>query len=154
MTKKKSLNIPSYLLTAIIYILIGVLFCAFKQAVISWTMLIVGVLLIVQGILDAVSNRITPAIIAIVIGAVLITLRFALADFIVKVFGIILAVSGIAQLFNDSKKKAISLISCVLTVIAGCLIVFFSGETLSIMFIVSGVLFIVDGVLILLGKRA
>ena len=144
---KKTFNLPSNIISAFIYITIGVLFCIFKQEIVSWAMTITGILLIVKGVMDAISNRTTPAVIAIIIGALLFALRFILVDFIVKVFGIILVVSGISQLANGTKKKAISLITCLLTVIGGCLIIFFSGETLSLMFIISGILFIIDGVI-------
>ena len=144
---KKTFNLPSNIISAFIYITIGVLFCIFKQEIVSWAMTITGILLIVKGVMDAISNRTTPAVIAIIIGALLIALRFILVDFIVKVFGIILVVSGISQLANGTKKKAISLITCLLTVIGGCLIIFFSGETLSLMFIISGIVFIIDGVI-------
>ncbi len=137
--------------SAIFFILIGILFCIFRQSVIAWGMLVFGILLIVKGVLDAINGNVTSAVITIVIGALLIILRYALPDFIIQVTGIILAVSGIAQLFNGQKKKLLPLISCILTVVAGLLIVFNSGETLSVIFLVSGILFIVDGLLSLVG---
>ena len=150
---KKSLNLPSNVVTAIIYAVVGLLFCIYRQGVVSWAMLIVGILLIVRGVMDAMSNRTTSAVINILIGALLVVLRFALPDFIIKVFGIILAVSGISQLFDGNKKKLFPLISCVLTIVAGLLLVFFSGETLSAMFLVSGILLIADAVVALLSKQ-
>ncbi|MBR4419287.1 MAG: DUF308 domain-containing protein [Clostridia bacterium] len=152
MAKKISLNLSTNFLTAIIYATIGLLFCIFRQEVVSWAMLITGTLLVIRGILDAMSNRKTAAVIAIIIGVLLIVLRFTLPDFIIKVFGIILAVSGISQLFNGSKKKLIPLISCLITIVAGLLLVVFSGETLSLIFLISGILLIIDAVVALLAR--
>ena len=149
---KKQIKLPANMVTAVIYILIGVLFCAFKQAVVSWAMLIVGVLFLVKGIMDIVNKNVTSGVIYTVIGALLIILRFTLQDLIVKVFGIILAVTGLVQLFNGGAKKLFPLLSCILSIVGGLLIVFFTGETLNIMFIVSGVIFIIDGVLAFMGK--
>ena len=69
---KKQIKLPANMVTAVIYILIGVLFCAFKQAVVSWAMLIVGVLFLVKGIMDIVNKNVTSGVIYTVIGALLI----------------------------------------------------------------------------------
>ena len=44
MAKKISLNLSTNFLTAIIYATIGLLFCIFRQEVVSWAMLITGTL--------------------------------------------------------------------------------------------------------------
>lgn len=141
------------LTSALVYVVIGLLFCIFRQTVVSWAMLVFGILLIVKGIIDAVHGLTVSGVISIVIGALLVILRFSLPGFIIQVFGIILAVSGISQLFNGKAKKLIPFLSCILTLAAGLLIVFFSGETLSIIFLISGILLIIDGVLVLFNVK-
>ena len=143
----------STLSTAIIYIALGALFCVFRQGVVSWGMLVFGALLIVKGVLDCVNTKSPIGTLAIVIGALLVILRFVLPNFIVQIFGICLAISGFTQLFNGSPKKLIPLINCVITLVAGILLVIFSGEALSTVFLISGIFLIIDGALVFLGKR-
>ena len=141
------------LTTAIIYITLGVLFCIFRQDVVSWGMLVFGALLIVKGVLDCVNTKSPIGTLPIVIGALLVILRFVLPNFIVQVFGICLAISGFMQLLNGSAKKLIPLINCIITLVAGILLVVFSGEALSTVFLISGIFLIVNGVLALVVKR-
>ena len=57
MASKKTKLVANALIYALIYILLGILFCIFRGRVAVWCVYVIGALLIVQGVLDMVHQR-------------------------------------------------------------------------------------------------
>ncbi len=137
--------------TALIYILIGALFCIFEAGVLNWLMTAVGVLLIVKGILDALGGNMTGGIISAVIGVAIIILGWTMVSIVLFVLGALLIVKSIPELFSALKcRNTMDIISTLLMIVLGILLIF--GNVLDILVIFIGVLFIVEGVLLLIKR--
>ncbi len=152
----KKLNFTkNNLITCALYLVIGVLLCAFRTGLLNVFMTIVGVLFIVCGILEILKNRnnVVEAAVEIVIGVVIIVLGWTIGTIVLMVFGILMAIKGAIDIFdNISKKKGtLDLINAIVTVVIGiilCVAPFAIGD---IICIIVGVIFIIDGILALFG---
>ena len=150
--KKSNSNIMS----ALMYIILGVLFCVFKAGVLNWLMTIAGALFIVFGVLDLVKGSTTSGVINIAIGAVILLGGWFFLEVVLLVFGILLAVKGTIALINALKalnKSIFDIIFSALTIAVGIMLIASKWALIDWFFIIMGVLFIVDGVLELLGKK-
>ena len=150
--KKSSSNFTS----AIIYIVIGALFCIFKAGVLDWIMTVAGVLFIVFGVLDLVKNSTTTGIINVAIGVIILLGGWFFLEVVLLVFGILLTVKGVIALVNALKalnKSFIEILFAALTVAVGLMLIASKWALIDWFFIAVGVIFIVDGVLALLGKK-
>lgn len=143
----------SNIVSALAYILLGIMFCIWKDAVLKWIMLIFGVLLIVKGTVDVLARFVTVGAIEIAIGVLTIIFGFTAVQVALIVFGILIAVYGFSGLLNGGYKNLFTLIVCGLTIAGGILLACNSSGAIQWLFIVVGVMFIVDGVLALLGKK-
>ena len=140
--KRKSLDT-----TALLYIAIGILFIIFKAAALDWMMTVVGVLFIVNGIIDIAKKRLLPGVAGIIIGAVIILCGWTVIDLVLTIFGILLTAKGVLDFFHFfKKKKLIPLISSILTVVIGVLFVIGNVIAQPWFYIVIGVVLIVDGI--------
>ena len=151
-----SKKINSNLMSAIMYIVIGALFCIFKAGVLDWLMTIAGILFIVFGIIDLVKGTTTSGVINIAIGAVILIGGWFFIEVVLIVFGILLAVKGTIALINALKARNVSVfnvIFAVLTLAVGVMLIVSKWALIDWFFIVMGVIFIVDGVLGLFGKK-
>lgn len=145
MAKRKSSNLQT---TALLYIAIGILFIIFKATVLNWLMTGIGVLFIVNGIIDITKKNTISGIVGIVIGAVIIIGGWAITEIILIVFGVLLAVKGVLDLLSSLKSgKLIPILSAALTVAAGILFIIGKWVVLDWFFIALGVLLIVDGII-------
>lgn len=154
--KMASKKFNSNLTSALMYIILGVLFCVFRAGVLDWLMTIAGVLFIVFGILDLVKGATTSGIINLAIGAVILLGGWFFLEVVLIVFGILLAVKGAIALINSLKalnKSIFDIVFSALTVAVGIMLIVSKWALMDWFFVVMGVLFIVDGVLELLGKK-
>lgn len=153
MAKKK---INPNLTSALIYIILGVLFCIFKAGVLDWLMTIAGALFIVFGVLDLVRFATTSGIINIAIGAVILLGGWFFLEVVLLVFGILLTVKGAIALANALKalnKSAFDILFPALTIVVGIMLIASKWALMDWFFIIMGVMFVIDGVLALLGKK-
>lgn len=147
MAKKKSSNLQT---SALLYIAIGILFIIFKATVLDWMMTGIGILFIINGIIDISRQKTVNGIVGIVIGAVIIIGGWAITDLILVIFGILLAIKGIVDLGPALKrKKLIPILSAALTVAAGVLVIIGKWVLLDWFFIALGIILIVDGIIAL-----
>ena len=154
--KMASKKFNSNFTSALMYIILGVLFCVFRAGVLDWLMTIAGVLFIVFGILDLVKGATTSGIINLAIGAVILLGGWFFLEVVLIVFGILLAVKGAIALINSLKalnKSIFDIVFSALTVAVGIMLTVSEWALMDWFFVVMGVLFIVDGVLELLGKK-
>ena len=151
-SKKFNTNLTS----AIMYIVLGALFCIFRAGVLDWLMTIAGVLFIVFGIIDLVKGGTTSGIINIAIGAVILIGGWFFIEVVLIVFGILLAIKGTIALINALKalnKSVFDIIFSALTLAVGIMLIVSKWALIDWFFVIMGVLFIIDGVLELLGKK-
>ncbi len=150
--QNKKLN--SNLITAILYVIVGALFCIFKGEIISWIMTIVGVLYIVQGVMDILNKDLTKGIINCGIGVLILVLGWLFLTVASIIFGVLIIIKGAKELLEvlkAKKKNIFDLIAPIVTIVIGAMLI--AGKFLDWLFIVVGVIFIINGVLELLGKK-
>ena len=147
-------TISNDLLSALCMLVIGVLLIVLKTSAISIAMTVFGVYLIYKGIVTILAKDLVKGLIMLVIGIALITCGWLFVAVALYVLAAVLLVNGISDILalvkKGGKPKAIEYISPVLMTVAGILLIFAQGETLSWMFIVVGALVIVKAVLMLL----
>ena len=146
-------KIDKNLFSAILYIALGLLFIIFRGKTVEWAMTIAGIVFLVSGALDVIKKNYTSGGISLIIGAAIILLGWLLTDIVLKVLGILVAVKGIISLLESFKSKKINVVEIVytaLTVIAGILLVFATGEIINTIILIAGIIFVIDGVLGLL----
>ena len=145
---KKSNN---ELISALLYIILGVLLIVFKGATLGWAMTIAGIFFIVSGVLDVVRKNMTSGAVSLIIGIAILVLGWLATQIVLLVLGVLIAIKGVLALvdaFKRSKKNALTILFPVLTVIVGLAIAF--GNGVDIILVVCGVLLAIDGVLGLL----
>ena len=146
MAKRKTNN--STQITALLYIIIGALFIIFKAGVLNWVMTAIGVLFIVNGIIDITKSRTVNGIVNIAIGAIIILGGWTFVEIILIVFGVLLAIKGVLDLVTALKGgKLFPILFAVITIVAGVMLVLGKWIMLDWFFIALGVLLIVDGVI-------
>ena len=152
MANFKTKKVNSSLLTALMYIVVGLLFCIFRASVLNWLLTIVGVLFIVLGVLDALNKNWVPA----AIGAIIILGGWLFVEIVLIVFGVLIALKGVTSLMDALKPRKKSIADIVfagLTIFVGVMLVVSKWLMLDWFFIVLGIVFIVDGILELCGKQ-
>lgn len=149
-----SKKMDAKLLTAVLYIVIGVLFCIFRAALLQWLLTIVGVLFVVQGVLSLVKKDMVSGAVSLVIGLLLIIGGWTFVEVIMIVFGVLMIVKGVLDLLEALKRKnnVVPIVFACLTLAVGVLLIVSRWAMLDWLFILIGVFFIADGVLGLLGK--
>ena len=146
MAKQKNQN---NLLTALLYIVVGALFCVFQDQIVGWILTAVGVVFIIDGIAKIVNKNVTNGIVQIVIGALIITFGWTLLWVALLVFGVLLIINCI-QDYSKSRKSTTDLIRLIVGLIVGALLATNGFATISWLFVVIGVILIIKGVLQLL----
>ncbi len=149
----KSKAISKELINAILYIVVGALFCILQSRVLNWLLTAVGVLFIVQGVLSILKKDLKSGIISIAIGALLILGAWLFITVVLIIFGALLIVKGVLDLLTALKNKdnIMPIVVAALTIVLGILVI--CSNWLDWFFIVVGVLFIANGVLALFGKK-
>ena len=146
-------NNSSNLISAILYILVGVLLIVFKSATLGWAMTIAGIVFIVSGILDLVKKNWAGGGVSLVIGIAILVLGWVAAAIVLLVLGILIAIKGIVALINvfkKDKKNALDFVFPALTVVVGLMLAF--GNALDVMIIIVGVLLMIDGIIGVVGS--
>ncbi len=154
MAAKKSKQVANVLIYALIYIVVGILFCIFRGAVAVWCVYALGVLLIVQGVLDMVNRRLVQGILEAAIGVLAIGFAAAITKYAIIVLGVILLVWAVLRLFDNSRKTGLALLYIIGAAVIGVLMIINAFAVLDWFFLVIGILLIVEGVLCLLPASA
>ena len=140
------------LISAILTILVGVLFIAFKAGVVGWAMTVFGVVLIVGGVLNLVDHIVPPAVVKIVMGVVVIVFGWTLMSAVLYVFAAVLLIYGILQIYDlvvNKIKNVWGYLSPVFLVVIAVCLLFNQGGTINWVFVVSGIFLIIEGALLL-----
>ena len=153
MAKKINSSLLS-IITAVAYIVIGVLYIILKKEALDYIIWIAGIIFVVQGVIDLL---LTPkkivGIVEIAIGAIILIVGAAnIANIALIVLGVLIAANGVFSLVYGPK-LVLPIVMSVLTIVVGVLLIC-SKWASDWLFIILGVSFIVDGVLVLFGKKA
>ena len=144
------------LISSVLTILMGILFCVLKEGVIDIMMTVLGVLLIVGGVLALLTGDSIYGIVLIILGVGVIVFGWAIKEVIFYIIAALLILVGIAQLIGFSKQniKGVNPIITlfiymvpVVRIVIGVLLFFNQHGTISWVMYVTGILLIVDGIL-------
>ena len=147
------MKITSKLITAILTIVIGVLFVALKGGVIGIAMTVLGVGLIVWAVLDLIDKNNTSGIIKLIAGIVVIVFGWTLASIVLYVMAALLLVYAVYQLYQlitGKVKDFVKFIEPGVMALIAILLLFNQGGTIAWVFIVAGIFLIVEGALALI----
>ena len=140
------------LISALLYIVLGVLLIVFKAQALGWAMTIAGILFVISGALDLIRQNFVGGAVSLIIGIAILVLGWLAVEIVLLVLGILIAVKGIVALLAVFKRKhsnALDIVFPVLTVAVGIMLAF--GNGLDIMIVITGALLAIDGVLGLIG---
>ena len=154
MASKKSKQVASALIYALIYIIVGILFCIYKGAVAKWIVIAIGILLIAQGVLDMVNRRLIQGVLEAAVGVLAIVFAAAVAKYAIIVLGVILLLWAVLRLFDSTKKSPLALLYIVGAIVLGVLMVVKPFHTVSWFFLLLGILLIIEGILCLIPASA
>ena len=153
-SKEKKAN-SSELLTALLYIVVGILFCIKQDAMIDILLTIAGVVLIVKGVLDIVAKRVASGVIAAVAGLAMLLLGWVFKSIIhiaIVIFGIVILIKAIQNIFEILKRKytVLEMVGAILAAVIGVLLIFNGWGMVNWVFILVGIALILDGAIALI----
>lgn len=145
-TKSKKVSTTT-LLTALLYIVIGILFIAFKSSMLDWVMTITGILAIAYGIYLIIKRKLVLGIIFAAVGVALILGGWLFLEIVLLVLGVALVIYGAVGVIEGIQKKRgfITILLSVLTIVVGVLFIVNKWAAVDWVFIVCGVILIIDG---------
>jgi len=134
---------------AVLYMLLGILFAAFRAGMLTVLFTIIGALVVVAGIVSCIKKQWVMGFVEIFVGAILVVGGWLFTNYVVMVLGVVLAIKAIIDLVAAIKEKKASKIvgACLILVVAGLLVAcpWIGPAIISIFFIVIGVLLIIAG---------
>ena len=148
-------------IAGILYILFGVLCIVLRGGILMFAAYFVGAVLIVYGIIYLVNRVMPQGIVLLVLVVVLILTGWFAVTVLLYIFAIVLIVVGIVNLYQFYKTKAVndSPISAegmrpILIMVCGILLLLNPRGTVSVLFVIVGVLLIVNGIMALIENRS
>ena len=155
----------SQFVSAIMTLVLGILFLILKGEVVGIALTVFGIVLIVTAVLELIRKNIVSGIIKAVLGIAVLTIGWVLLDIALLVIGIVLVVFGVLEFIKRIvaivKKQngkllatVLGFISPVFSVGAGAFLITSSGEAVTWAIIVGGVLLIIDGLIALVEALA
>lgn len=139
-------NNQNNLLTALLYIVVGVLFCVFQDQIIGWILTVAGVAFIIDGILKVINKNTTNGLVEVLIGILIIVFGWTLLWVALLVFGVLIVINAVKD-FSSSRKKTVDVLKLIVGLVVGVLLATNGFTTISWLFIVIGVVLIIEGIL-------
>lgn len=149
MAKSKKQSNSAWI-SSVLYIILGVLLIVFRGEALNIAMTVAGIIFIISGILELIKKNIGGGIVSLIIGVAILVLGWVLTGIVMLVLGLLITVKGVialVQALGQKKKKALSILFPILTIVVGLLLAFAFGQVMEIILIVGGILLIVSGVL-------
>ena len=154
------MKVSEKIISAILTLVLGILFIVLKGQVVSIAMTILGVLLIVLGIMNLTTKLVAPGVVKIVVGALIILFGWVLVSAALYILAALLLIFGILQLYarikiklNTKGARIIDTIFAyalpVICIVIAFFLFFNQGGTVDWVFIVAGVFTIIEGILML-----
>ena len=155
----------SQFLSALMTLILGVLFVILKGEVVGIAIKVFAVVLIITAVLELIRLKITSGIVKAILGVVLLAFGWAITEIALLVIGIVLIVFGVLELvkriialFKKNRTKLIAkilgFISPIFSIVAGYFLISSSGEAVGWAIVVGGILLIINGVLALVEALA
>ena len=141
------------LISAILYIILGVLLIVFKSQTLGWAMTFAGAFFVISGIIDLVRQNFAGGAVSLIIGIAILVLGWLAVEIVLLVLGILIAVKGIVALlavFKRSRSNALDIVFPILSIVVGIMLAF--GNGLDIMIVITGALLAIDGLLGIIGS--
>lgn len=144
------------ILTALLTVVIGVLFIILKGGVISIAMTVLGAVLIVSAVIDLIHGHFVFAAVKAVIGILVIVFGWTLVSAVLYIFAALMLVYGVTQIAYMLKYKVTGFSAVdtlfkyadpVLAIVIAIFLLFNQGGTINWIFIVVGIALIVEGVI-------
>ena len=149
MAKKSNSN----LVTALLYIVVGIILCIFGGETLKWAFTIGGVLFLIFGILEIVKKNTVNGVVSLIIGIVILLGGWLFIEVALIILGVLVAIKGVISLIDALRRKkpsAIEVLFAILTVVAGIMVAFGNGADIIIR--IGGVLLAVNGIIALAGS--
>ena len=148
----------SQFISALMTLVIGILFVILKAEVVGICITVIGIALIVTAVLDLIKKSIVSGIVKALLAAAVLIIGWLLLDLALVILGIVLLVYGILEIFKtivaavkDKNSKALTivlgLVEPVICVIASVFLITNTGSAITWTVIVAGILLIIDGAL-------
>ena len=152
------------LISSILLIVIGVLFCALRAQFVSVLLTVVGVVLIILGVLDLIAKNWVVGAIELAVGIIIIACGWTIVDITLLILGIVLVVYAVYAFASNASRlktaskydKAMIILSPVVLLTIGILLIVAKWEMVDAVFIVLGVIALLEGIVLLLkafGKK-
>lgn len=148
-------------ITAIVAIVVGLLFLILKGEVISIALTVLAVGAVAMGIYKLIKKETQVGITAIVIGAVVGLCGWLFVNVTLIVIAVLMILGCVMNLLGNLKNDGYQMsagqalkvyLKPVLGIIAGICLLFNQGGVMNWVFIVTGVLFIIEGAMLLIEK--
>lgn len=146
------------IIAAVSAIALGVLLIVLQGQIISILMTVLGVVLIALGVMDLINKLIPPAVVKLVAGLLVVVCGWVIVSAVLYVVAAGLIIAGILLLYEKIKCH----VQCTMLwqticqyakpavfLIIGLLLLFHQGETVSWVFVVSGICTVLEGGLLL-----
>lgn len=147
-TKKNNSNLTS----AVLYVVVGILFCIFRAGLLDWMLTIAGILFLAVGIFDLIKKDITGGVVSAVIGLVIILGGWLFLEIVLLIFGILVAAKGLLALLPALKEKKVwDIVFSAVTVVVGVMLVVSKWAMVDVVFLIIGILMLLDGIMELIG---
>lgn len=146
------------IISAILMMVLGVMFIILKDKFIGLLMTVAGISLIVLGVADLIENLVPPAVIKIVSGILVIVCGWVVVEAVLYILAGVLLVFGILLLYDEIKNKEgcerlwqtlLRYAVPVICIAIGILLLFHRGEMIEIVLIISGCLIFLEGGILL-----
>ena len=155
----------SQYISALMTLILGVLFVVLKGEVVGFAITVFGVILIITAAIELLRFKIGSGIIKAILGIAVMTFGWMLIDIALLVIGIVLVLFGVLEfvkrfirLFRKTNVKLIGkilgFISPLFSIVAGYFLITSSGDAVGLAVVIGGVLLIVNGVLALVEALA
>ena len=142
-----------YLFSSFSAILLGILFIVLQASVLDIVIKVFAAILVVMGILELVRLHVLAAIVKAALGVVVFIFGWKMMVVALYIVGALLILHGVLGLFALLRKRRgkifviFGLLSSAFCILAGVLLLFYNGLTLSWLFIAAGIALIVNGIL-------
>lgn len=150
------------MITAIVAIIVGIMFVVMKGEVVSIALTLLGIGAIVMGILDMVKQETKSGVMKLICGALVITFGWLFVNIALTVITILLIVYCVGNMASNLKidgysmsgvQKIRTFFKPITGLIAGACLLFNQGGTVAWVFVITGIIFIFDGIMMLYENR-
>ena len=150
------MNKKECIVSAVVSIVLGVLFIVLKNDVISVALTVFGVLLLCAAVFDFIHGFVSLGIVKAVLGGCVLVFGWAFVNLALYILAAAVILTGLLQIVNTHKgmlvgftfgEKCLLYLKPVVTVIAGACLLFNQGGTVAWVFLATGVLLVAEGIL-------